>query len=299
MQKVIFKWKIHPETVCQIYSTAWEVDGRYVLKVYDDRNALERNVQLLEALKEEGIPVAGIVRLPDGAAYLHENGRYYILMHKLPGDNTEYGKWTPEMAYKMGEVIAGLHVAFRKCEAKLTFWDNSLLDEIQGWIRTELEKRGWPLVSQAEFEQTVSALKLNYDELPRQLIHRDVHLGNFLFHDGDFSGYIDFDLSQKNIRIFDLCYFLLSLLLEKSECPIDEERWLDTAAHVVSGYESRIRLNEAEKRALPCVMESIELLFVAYFIQANETDHAREAAKLFQFVCEKERDIVGVLGGKA
>lgn len=199
----------------------------------------------------------------------------------------------------MGEVIAGLHVAFQKCETKLAFWDNSLLDEMQGWIRTELEKRGWPLVSQEEFEQTVIVLKSGYDELPRQLIHRDVHLGNFLFHGGDFSGYIDFDLSQKNIRIFDLCYFLLSLLLEKSECPIDEERWLDTVAHVVSGYESRIRLNEVEKRTLPCVMESIELLFVAYFTKMNEMDSAREAARLFKFVCGKEQNIVEVLGGKA
>ena len=34
--------------------------------------------------------------------------------------------------------------------------------------------------------------------LPVQLIHRDVHFGNFLFDEGKFSGYIDFDLSQRN-----------------------------------------------------------------------------------------------------
>ena len=29
----------------------------------------------------------------------------------------------------------------------------------------------------------------------------------FLFYNNKFSGYIDFDLSQINIRIFDICYF--------------------------------------------------------------------------------------------
>ena len=42
-----------------------------------------------------------------------------------------------------------------------------------------------------------------------------MHFGNFLFQEGSFSGYIDFDLSQKNIRIFDLCYFLAGLLAEE------------------------------------------------------------------------------------
>ena len=38
-----------------------------------------------------------------------------------------------------------------------------------------------------------------------------------LFFEGDFSGYIDFDLSQRNIRIFDICYFLTGLLAEETE----------------------------------------------------------------------------------
>lgn len=33
------------------------------------------------------------------------------------------------------------------------------------------------------------------------------------FQEGKFSKYMDFDLSQRNIRIFDLCYFMLGLLL--------------------------------------------------------------------------------------
>lgn len=41
-----------------------------------------------------------------------------------------------------------------------------------------------------------------------------------------FSGYIDFDLSQRNIRIFDIAYFLLGLLSDKEYNTLSEDSWL-------------------------------------------------------------------------
>jgi len=35
-----------------------------------------------------------------------------------------------------------------------------------------------------------------------------------LFDQGKLTGYIDFDLSQKDARIFNICYFLMGLLSE-------------------------------------------------------------------------------------
>lgn len=43
----------------------------------------------------------------------------------------------------MGETIARLHAILRKCEKKLTLWDNSLLDEMEGWVRQTLRQNGW------------------------------------------------------------------------------------------------------------------------------------------------------------
>ena len=43
----------------------------------------------------------------------------------------------------MGETIARLHAILRKCEKKLTLWDNSLLDEMEGWVRQTLQQNGW------------------------------------------------------------------------------------------------------------------------------------------------------------
>lgn len=99
----------------------------------------------------------------------------------------------------MGEILGRLHLAFRKCEERLELWDNSLLDEMNGWVAERLSREKW--LDEETFRSAVGNLQDGYDRLPRQLIHRDVHFGNFLFDHGEFSGYIDFDLSQKNIRI--------------------------------------------------------------------------------------------------
>ena len=40
----------------------------------------------------------------------------------------------------MGEILGRLHLAFRKCEERLELWDNSLLDEMNGWVAESLSR---------------------------------------------------------------------------------------------------------------------------------------------------------------
>lgn len=291
MENLIVQWGIRSGKIKRIYSTAWEIGDAYILKAYDDLSGLERNLQVTRLLSEKGIPVPEVICLKDGEAYLLENGKYYILTKKLPGQHLTAGQLNGEMAGRMGEILGDLHLAFQKCEAAPNLWENSLLAELKGWVRQALEKEGWHLVKQAEFQKTVSRLESVYDELPKQLIHRDVHFGNFLFADGKLSGYIDFDLSQKNIRIFDICYFLLGLLTEETGDSIAEEEWFEILRNVAAGYEKRIALRDVEKNAAPDVMAGIELLFAAYFVQQGEECSARNAAGLFQYIVENRERI--------
>lgn len=195
----------------------------------------------------------------------------------------------------MGEIIANLHTAFKECEKLDGNWDNSLLDEMKGWVKEKLEDIGWKRVSQAEYENTVSQLADIYAKLPMQLIHRDIHFGNFLFAEGSFSGYIDFDLSQRNIRIFDICYFLLGLLSQQEDLEITEEKWFGFMRDVFLGYEKVMKLSEAEKKAVPYVMECIELLFVAYFEDVDDSHCADNAYDIFTFIRSQENTILNLI----
>lgn len=287
LDRVLSHWGLQNDSVKQIYETAWQIGDSHVLKIYRDRKMLERNLHMLHLLYKQSIPVARIIPTQDGTQYASWDGAFYFLSEKLPGSRIT--QIDSSIARSMGEIVARLHTAFQKCETSETVWDNSLLDEMKGWVLDSMEKNGWNYIRKGDYLQTVSQLAAVYDRLPVQLIHRDIHFGNFLFAEGVFSGYIDFDLSQRNIRIFDLCYFLLGLLCEEEDFKISEETWFILLEQVLDGYESIQELTVAEKKAIPCVMECIELLFVAWFADQNDAPCAQNAMDVFLFV-RRSRD---------
>ncbi len=287
-------WEIETGEVVQIYPSAWEINHSYVMKMYYDKEQLERNIKISTILWNANIPVAKIIPAKTGKSYIEYKDMYFVLSKKLQGSNIICSKET-KLSWKMGCAIARLHQAFLKCEKELVFWENSLLNEMKGWIYETLKSHDWQIAQEEEYLNTVIQLETLYDYLPKQLIHRDVHAGNFLFFEGEFSGYIDFDLSQKNVRIFDICYFLTGLLAEEAEDTLLQEEWLANVMSVVGGYESIEKLSEIEKSAIPCVMKCIELLFTAYFMSMEDMKRAKDSYQVFQFVQNFESEIVSVL----
>ena len=289
-KKILSAWGIEPADIEQKYPAVWEINHQYMLKAYESSKELERNAKLLTVLSECGAPVARIIKTLNGKNHEEADGKHWLMTEKLPGSNrTDIRK--PGTAYKMGETIARLHRILRKCEQKITFWDNSLLDEMEGWIKQTLEENAWEPVSEQEYLSVTNQLGSRYGSLPKQLIHRDVHFGNFLFLNGEFSGYIDFDLSQRNIRIFDLGYFLAGLLTRESGAKLEEDEWLRIVCDVISGYESVSELKREEKEALVSVMESIEILFAAYFLRTEDRICAEDAADIFHKLRDWEERI--------
>lgn len=290
-EDLLKNWNMNGNTR-QIYNTAWEVEDNYVIKVYEDLGGLERNIVISKILRENGIPAANIIPTAEGENYVLLENRYFILMEKLKGSHIKDIYQNINYAYKTGEIIAGLHIALKECGEKMQFWDNSLLEEMKGWIYESLEKKGFPEIAKEEVESIITELETHYEELPKQPIHRDVHMGNFLFEDGKVSGYIDFDLSQRNIRVFDLCYFLLGVLTEHIGNKTDENTWFWIAKEFIRGYESINCLLDIEKKSFACIMKAIEILFVAYFTNNKNEDLAKNAAELFYFVQENAGSIL-------
>lgn len=289
--QVITNWGLKNKDIKQIYNTTWQVGDEYVLKVYQSFSMLERNLKILQILDNMDIPVGKIIATVNNEQYVSCNNQFFFLSRRLQGSNIVRIGNDTKIATIMGKIIADLHMAFKKCEDADVFWNNSLLDEMNGWVKSNFKANDWKFISKEEYEKTVSQLAKVYDNLPVQLIHRDVHFGNFLFSDGKFSGYIDFDLSQRNIRIFDLCYFLLGLLSEEEKLEISDELWFEFVKNVFAGYGRKMKLTEAEKKAVPYVMECIELLFVSYFESINDIRCAEDAYRIFTFVKKQENRI--------
>lgn len=295
VSRALAHWGMQNDKTERIYDTAWQVGNDYVLKVYHDLSMLQRNLNMLTKLDEMNIPVGRVVFTCDNRSYVSLDNAFYFLSEKLPGSTITRIDHHQNLALEMGEIIARLHAAFQKCEAQEGIWNNSLLDEMKGWVGDTLERNGFSRVSREAYEEAVSHLADLYAELPVQLIHRDIHSGNFLFAEGVFSGYIDFDLSQRNIRIFDICYFMLGLLSRQENLKIAQGEWMLFLRNVIRGYEKEARLSPAEKRAVPYVMECIELLFVAYFEETGDSTCADDAFDIFLFIKARENAILNYI----
>lgn len=292
MQEIVKAWGID-DCPKQIYHSVWSVKESFVLKEYSDKNALQRNIQMQKILSETGVPVPEVCLLIDGKEFYEKDGKMYLLTTKLKGKNiVDIDKVSKSWFFNFGQIIARLHEAFRECEKKMSFWNNSLLEEMEGWVTKNLDEYKPEYISKNEITESIRQLSEVYGELPKQLIHRDVHLGNFLFDEMQFSGYIDFDLSQSNIRIFDLCYFLLGLLIQENKHRVKEECWFEIISQVLDGYDSLANLSLVERRSVSCVMKNIELLFVSYFLGIGEEKLAKESAELFLFVSNNEKKIL-------
>lgn len=291
IKELLLNWDLQNKSVRQIYNTAWQIGEDYVLKLYSEPEALERNILINQHLDSMGIPVAKLRKTNKGENYAENKGYYFFVSEKLKGSNIVSLKFGNKMAEMMGEIIANLHLAFKNLEGQVETWNNNLIDEMNGWATENLEKNGWKNISCDEYSDIVKNLEKVYNKLPIQLIHRDVHFGNFLFYNGKFTGYIDFDLSQKNIRIFDVCYFVLSVLSEKEKFEITEEKWFDFVENVFMGYNKILKLTNEEKEAAVFVMECIELLFMAYFEGQNDVALAKNTYNIYKFIKLNEKRI--------
>lgn len=292
IKEILKEWNVD---ACprQIYHSTWSVNDTLVLKEYNDQKTLLRNIQMYKILHKGGIPVPEICPLADEKEFYEKNEKMYMLTTKLKGKNIVNTDQLDEAwFFTFGEILGKLHVTFKECEKTMSFWKNSLLKEMEGWVSRDLDKFAPEYLSKNQIGEAILSLSQVYEELPKQLIHRDVHLGNFLFEGNKFSGYIDFDLSQSNIRIFDVCYFLLGMLIQGDNSRMVEERWLNIMTQVVEGYDSIVDLKAVERQSIPCVMKNIEILFTAYFLGIGNEKLARDSADLFQYVCQNEKKIL-------
>ena len=84
---------------------------------------------------------------------------------------------------------------------------------------------------------------------------------------------------------------MVGLLSEEVKLEITDEVWFEFVKKVFISYGQKLELTEIEKKAVPLVMECIELLFVSYFENINDIRCAEDAFRIFNFVRKQENRI--------
>ncbi|MCL2461335.1 MAG: phosphotransferase [Defluviitaleaceae bacterium] len=272
MDDVLKYWGLAGSTVSPIsnqhHISTWDISNQYILKKNHSIDEFMRSYQISSLLSTEGISVPKYIPANDGRMIVEDG--LYSLMTKLQGNRVDlYEK--PDIAYGLGMELARLHSALAHIQSQISScYDNDLIDEWKNYIKPGL----YGGISNEKVEIVEARFYELYPKLPRQLIHRDAHVDNILFTNGQVSGWLDFDISHRDVRLFDLVY-LLSCFQPKEVTLIGV--WRLICNDIISGYNEVQPLSIDERAALPVLMIVNGLLFVSFWGCQNKPDKRNQA----------------------
>ena len=268
--EILKNWGMEKETVSDIYyegtgnrnESAYYVGNEYVLKFSANLGKLKSHITISKALEKVGLSAATPVATGDGEAYVADGELYFCLTKRLAGQQMKpkemYEEASTDKARFVGEVIGQLSLALANVEALVE--EVNIYERVTGWAIPQLAGKltGAEKVF-AEYENVFGRI---YDALPKQVIHRDPNPGNIILSE-DKWGFIDFDLAERNVRIYYPCYAATAVLSESFGQ--NNEKWLEVYRNIIYGYDSVVQLTAEEYKAIPYVMLANQFVCVAWF----------------------------------
>lgn len=296
--EILTHWGLENEPIRDIFyentgtlnDSACYVGDGFVLRFTADRGGLSRHIELAAALERAGLLAPSAVKTKDGRELVEEDGLFFCLTKRLDGTGVRTAELLGEggnaRARFLGEITAKLHSALKTIDADVD--DTGLYAVVKDWAMPETAKiLDIPAELREEYTSVFGGL---HDGLPRQIIHRDPNPSNIIT-DGEKWGFSDFDLSERNVRIFDPCYVSTGIL---SECFTGEEappEWPDIYRNIIRGYDSIAGLSAEEKRAVPYVVLSIQFICTAWLADKKYQDIFRTNIKMTKWIIDHFEEI--------
>ena len=269
--QILQNWNLDGETITDIYyegtgnknDNACYVGEKYVLKFTANLGKLKKHIEVSKALHSVGLLSAVPVPANDGAEYIPDGEVYFYLTRRLPGKQMASHRFADGDGRFAGEIIGQLHLALSKIEDCVS--DAHLLVTIKDWA---LPKAKAALnLSDAFCKEYLDTFAALYPKLPRQIIHRDPNPGNIICSHDQW-GFIDFELAERNARIYDPCYAATAVLSETFGQ--NNDKWLDIYRDIIHGYDSVVHLTEHERKAIPYLILANQFVCVAWFAQQDK-----------------------------
>ena len=280
VQGLLAHWGMEQEPVGEVYyegsgrvcENSFQIGEGHILKISALPGGLKRHIEISRALKKSGLHFSEPVPATDGSLVVRDGDIFCALCRKVPGTCLDsrklFARGDEEEAARFGELTGKLHLALSGLDPDIC-QENRLYDSVRTWAFQEVrEKVDLPLSVVREYERNFGTV---YEKLPKQIIHRNMNLSYVFLEQGRMTGISDFELSEYGIRLFDPCYGATGILTENfkdsEECIL---KWLPLYRSVLRGYDSVIHLTPEERRALPYVVLSIQLICTAYFSRGEK-----------------------------
>lgn len=256
---------VFPETG-EISDTSKYVGDEYVIKYTTNLGNVKKAIEISKALESVGLSAPGIIPTLDGKEYFESGELFFVVTKKIIGDRiAASGLYMDDYEKKarfIGEIIGQLDLALQKVDVIVD--EGNTYDAVSCWAIPKLKnaltlKKGF-------MEGYLSDFGKFYKLLPRQIIHKDPNPSNIIVAQ-DKWGFIDFELSESNVRIFDPCYAATAILSETFEAGNDAKlkQWINVMKEIMYGYDSVVNMTEEEKKAIPYMILSNQFIATAYF----------------------------------
>ena len=273
--QILQAWNLEGETITDIYydgtgnknDSACYVGEEFVLKYTANLGKLKNHIEVSKAIEGIGLLSASPVATTDGREYIQDGELYFYVTRRMKGQQMVSGSFYDGDAVSnarfVGEIIGQLHLVLSKIDDCIS--DADLLATVRDWALPNA-KVALNLSDDfcKEYLDTFAAL---YPKLPRQIIHRDPNPGNIICNHDQW-GFIDFDLAERNARIYDPCYAATAVLSESFGK--DNDKWLEIYRNIICGYDSVAHLTDEERKAIPYVIFANQFVCVAWFAGQNK-----------------------------
>lgn len=267
-------WGLQDEMVRDIFyegtgnrnENAYYVGEDYVIKFSPNLGKLKNSIDISKKLADVGLVAATPISSTDGEEYIADGELYFCVTKRIRGKQMQPGAMYEgdykEKARYIGEIIGQLDKALENADVLVN--DANTYESVVNWAIPQLEgKLDLPKELLDNYKNDFGKA---YQVIPRQVIHRDPNPGNIILSEKEW-GFIDFELSERNVRIFDPCYAATAILSESfAEGDVQKMvKWVDSYKNIIYGYDAVVRLTDEEKEAVPYVVLSNQLLATAWF----------------------------------
>ena len=250
----------------EISDAAKYVGDQYVIKYTNNLGNVIKAIDIAKALTNVGLSAPVVVLTKDGSTYVQNGELYFFLTKRVEGKGMlashVYLEEYEKKARFIGEIIGQLDLALQTIDVAVD--DKDTYAAVRDWAIPTLKDMF--SLEQDFTDAYMKALGRLYPVLPRQIIHRDPNPSNIIIADDQW-GFIDFELSERNVRIFDPCYAATAILSETYEDGNEEKmaKWITVMKEIMIGYDAVVKLTDAETEAVPYIILANQFIATAWF----------------------------------